>query len=279
VSFPVWPRSPTETSMSRNLSQIVADLFARPLEGKELSAQIQRLGLEMRIVMRGEDTIFGKFLGLLESFQAILPEEQQRYQAALQAISTTTKLSRQEIVRTMSGQLEELKIIEKNVIPSLTGWRDELKTMESRSQGLKGEIANLHARIAQLEGEERTVQAAMTAQQKDLEGTEKAIKQLLSDIGAELSALIKRADTLTAEAPAAQPAPPVAQPVPRKEPVKNDVPGKKKDGEQKVEIQTPPPQQDTKFQKKCPMCGGRFNRLELERKWQCYTCAHEEPDL
>jgi DNA repair exonuclease SbcCD ATPase subunit len=276
--------------MSRNLSQIVADLFATPTEGKELSAQIQRLGLEIRLVVQSEDTIFGKFRGLLESFREILPDEQQRYQAALQALSTTTKLSRQEIIKALSGQLEELKIIEKNVMPSLTGWRDELSTMEARSQGLKAEMANLHARITQLEGEEKTVQAAMAVRQKDLEGAEKTIRQLLADIGAEISALNKKAEELTAEATAAQPAPPApkppavqpaqpaAQPAPQKGPVKNDVPVKKKDAEKKVEIQPPPPQQDTKFQKKCPMCGGPFHLLELEKIWQCYTCAYEEPD-
>jgi chromosome segregation ATPase len=260
--------------MSRNLSQIVADLFARPTEGKELSTQIQRLGLEIRTVVQGEDTILGKFRGLLESFREVLPDEQQRYQAALQALSTTSKLSRQEIIKAMSAQLEELKIIEKNVMPSLIGWRDGLKTMEARSQGLKGEMANLQARIAQLEGEERTVQAAIAARQKDLESTEKTIKQLLADIGAEISALNKKAEELTAEVPAEKPAPPAAKPLPQKEPGNSDAPARK----QKVEIQASPPPQDTKFQRKCPMCGGPFHLLELENKWQCYTCAYEEPD-
>ncbi|NTW60408.1 MAG: hypothetical protein HGA43_14735 [Nitrospirae bacterium] len=265
--------------MSRNLSQIVADLFARPTEGKELSAQIQRLGLEIRTVVQSEDTIFGKLRELLESFRGILPDEQQRYHAALQALCTASKLSRQEIIKAMSDQLEELKIIEKNVIPSLTGWRDGLKTMEARSQGLKGEIANLQARIAQLEGEERTVQAAMAARRKDLEGAEKTIKQLLADIGAEIGALNKKAEELTAEAPSAQPAPPTAQPVQQKEPVKSDVPvKKKKDGEQKIEIQRTSPAPDTKYQRKCPMCGGPFHLLELENIWQCFSCAYEEPN-
>jgi len=268
--------------MSRNLSQIVADLFARPTEGKELSAQVQRLGLEIRLVVQSEDTVFGKFRGLLESFRAILPDEQQRYQAALQALSTTSKLSRQEIIKAMNGQLEELKIIEKGIMPSLTGWSDEQKAMEARSQGLKGEIANLHARIAQLEGEEKTVHAAMAVRQKDLDGAERTIKQVLAEIGAEISAFNRKAEELTAEAPAAQPAPPpappAAKPVPQKVPVKSEAPGRKqKDDEKKIEIRVPPPQQDTKFQKKCPMCGGPFHLLELENIWQCYTCAYEEP--
>jgi ribosomal protein L37AE/L43A len=58
--------------------------------------------------------------------------------------------------------------------------------------------------------------------------------------------------------------------------VKSDAPGKKKDGEQKTAIKKAAPQQGTKFQKKCPMCGGPFHLLELENIWQCFTCAYEE---
>jgi ribosomal protein L37AE/L43A len=268
--------------MSRNLSQIVAELFANPTEGKDLSAQIQRLGLEIKLVVQGEDTMFGKFRGLLESFREIIPDEQQRYHAAIKALSTTSKLSRQEIVKAMNGQLEELKIIEKNVImPALPGWREELKAMEARLQGLKGEIANLRARLAQLEGEEKTVQAAMATRQKDLERAEKSIKDLFADIGAEITSVNKQVEGLPAEGPPlAQPTPPapsVAAALP-KEPVKSDAPAKKKkEIEQKVELQAASPPVDSKFQRKCPMCGGPLNLLQLENLWQCFTCAYEEP--
>ena len=32
--------------------------------------------------------------------------------------------------------------------------------------------------------------------------------------------------------------------------------------------------QDTKYQKKCPACGGQMS--DYGEKWQCYSCAHEE---
>jgi len=268
--------------MSKNLSQILADLFAKPTEGNELSPHIQHLGIEIRKVVHSEDTMFGRFSGLLESFRTIIPDEKQRYQAALQALSTTSKLSRQEILKAMGGQLEELKIVETGLMPAQSAWRDELTTMDARSQGLQGEIANLRARMAQLEGEERTVQAAMAARQKDLEGAEKTIKQLLADIGAEISALKKKLEEWTADTPAAEQAQPAAQPSPKKEPPResqqSDVSGKKKDVEHTSEIEASSPQQDTKFQRKCPMCGGPFHLLELENIWQCYTCAYEEPN-
>ena len=34
--------------------------------------------------------------------------------------------------------------------------------------------------------------------------------------------------------------------------------------------------QDTQWQKKCPMCGGRMDFLSGEKIWMCYSCAYEE---
>jgi ribosomal protein S27AE len=256
-----------ENIMSRNLSQIVADLFAKPTEGEDQSSRIKRLRDEAKIVIGSEDTVFGRLRGLLESFRGIIPDEKQRYLAALQALSTTSKLGPQEIVKAVNGQLEEMKVLEKGLMPTLPGWRNELKTMEARSQQLKGEMAQLRERIAQLESEEKTVLTGIAAREKELELAEKSMKDLFADIEAEVTSIKKKVEEFTAEAPAAQPSP-------KKEPQKIDVPIEKK-----VEIQTAPPPVDTKFERKCPMCGGRFNLLELEKKWQCYTCAYEETTM
>lgn len=260
--------------MSKNLSQIIADLFAKPAEGKELSSQIQRLGVEIRNVVRSEDTVFGKFHGLLGSFREVIPDEQQRYLAALKALSTTSKLSRQEIIKAINGQLEEMKIIEKSVLPSLPAWRDSLKAMDAKAQERKGEIAKLRERLAQLESEEKTLLSGMAAREKDLEAAEKAIQDIFADIRAEMTSLNKKMEDLPAEGPEAQTGPGAAQTAP----VKGSVPAEKKESvERKTEIQAAPAPVDPKFQKKCPMCGGQFNLLELQSIWQCFNCGHEEP--
>jgi chromosome segregation ATPase len=257
--------------MSRNISEIVADLFAKSTGGEDQSFRTRRLRDEIKKVIGSEDTIFGKLRGLLESFREIIPDENQRYLAALKALSTTSKLGPKEIVKAVNGQLEELKVLEKGLMPTVPG-RDELKAMESRSQQLKGEIAQLRERMARLESEETTVRTGIFAREKELELAEKTVKDLFADIGAEITSLKKKLEELTAEAPA-------AQALPQGDPLKNDIPGGKKGGgEQKIGTKAASPPEDTKFQRKCPMCGGRFNLLELEKKWQCYTCAYEEPD-
>ena len=112
-----------EKNMNEILSQIVADLFVKSKGGEELSSEIHRLRDEIKKVIESEDAIFGKFRGLLESFREIIPEEKQRYNAAIKALSTTSKLSRQEIVKAVNNQLEELKILEKGLMPALPGAR------------------------------------------------------------------------------------------------------------------------------------------------------------
>ena len=47
-------------------------------------------------------------------------------------------------------------------------------------------------------------------------------------------------------------------------------------GEQKSKIRESSAPQDTEWQKKCPMCGGRINFHSQEQMWMCYTCAYEE---
>ena len=278
--------------MSKNFSQIFTELYARPVEGEDLYFRIRNVGEEIRKMVQSGETMSGRFQGLLESFRGIIPDEQQRYQAALKALSTTSKLGRQEVINAMNSQFEELKVLEKGLMPSHAGWDGELQAMETRSQMLKGEMANLRARIAQLESEEQLIQAGIAVRGKYLALVEKTVKELFANIGAEIAALNKKVEELPADASATQPAsiavpqtPPAQQPnpraeetIPQKVPVISDAPGKQKEGgEQKVEIKTEPVPVDSKFQRKCPQCGGPFHLLELEYIWQCFTCGHEEP--
>lgn len=78
-------------------------------------------------VIEGENTIFGKFRELVESFEEIIPEENQRYHAAIKALSTTSKLSRQEIVKAVNIQLEELKPLEKSLMSALPAGATSLR--------------------------------------------------------------------------------------------------------------------------------------------------------
>ncbi len=274
--------------MSKNVSQIVADLFAKPANGAGLPSQARTLGDELKKAVQSEETIYGKFRGLLESFREIIPDEQQRYQAALKALSTTAKLSRQEITKAIDEQAKDLKVVEKGFLPAQAGWRNELKAMENRAQQLKGEIAQLREKVAQLESEEKGVLAAKASREKELEQAEQTVKDVFAGIGTELIAFKKKLEELPAEsagtppgptaaAQAPSPVPPSMPAAPSPAPQKKDASSKKKESrEPAIEIQGAAVTAETQYQRKCPMCGGPFNLLELENKWQCFTCGHEE---
>jgi ribosomal protein L37AE/L43A len=205
----------------------------------------------------------------VESFEEIIPEEKQRYNAAIKALSTTSKLSWQEIVKAVNNQLEELKILEKSLMPALP-WRDELKAMEAKSREMSDEISKLREKIGRLESEEKGIHNGMAAREKEMELVEKAVGELFTDIEAEITSIKNRIEEFTAESAAAQPTPP-------RDSLKSDVPSEKKEGgEQKSEISESSAPLDTEWQKKCPMCGGRMDFNLNEEMWQCYSCAYEE---
>ena len=261
-----------EKNRSEILSRILADLFVKSKEGEGLSSKIHHLRDEIKKVIESEDTIFGKFRGLVESFREIIPDEKQRYHAAIQALSTTAKLSQQEIVKAVNNQLEELKILEKGLMPALPGWHDEFKVMEARSREMRDEISKLREKIGQLEGEEKGILNGMAARKKEMELVGKAVGKLFTDLGAEITSIKKKVEEFTAESAA-------PQPVPDREAVnKSDIfPGEGKgSGERKSEMPGSPAPQDGEWQRKCPMCGGRMDFYAQEEMWQCYSCAYEE---
>jgi len=254
-----------EKNRNEILSRIVADLSVKSKDGEELSSKIHRLRDEIKKVIENEDTIFGKISGLVESFREIIPEEKQRYNAALKALSATSKLSQQEIIKAVNNQLGELKILEKGLLSALPGWRDELKATEAKSREMRDEISKLRERIGRLESEEKEILNGMAAREKEMERVEKAVGEIFADIGSDITYTKKRVEEFTAESAATQPIPP-----------RDSIfPSEKKSGEQKSIIPEPSAQKDTEFQKKCPMCGGRMDFNIQGESWICYSCAYE----
>lgn len=261
-----------EKNRNETLSRLVVDLFEKSKGGEALSSKIDRLRDEIKKVVEREDSIFGKLRGLVESFQEIIPEEKQRYHAAMKALSTTSKLSVQEIVSAVNNQLEELKIVEKGLMPALPGWRDELKVKEAKSKEMREEISRLREKIGRLEREEKEILSGMAVREKEMELVETAMKELFSDIGTEITSLKAKVEEFAAERAA-------AQPIPHNDSITRDIPREKKDdGERKSENSESSSPQDTESQKKCPMCGGRMDFNLHKEMWQCYSCAYEESE-
>ncbi len=277
--------------MNEILSRIVADLFEKTKGGEELSSKIHRLRDEIRKVVESEDTIYGKLRGLVESLREIIPDEKQRYNAAMKALSTTSKLSRNEIVKAVNNQLEELKILEKGLIPALPNWRDELKARDARLQEARAEIAKLREVISRLESEEQGILDYTAARNKEIQLAEKAMRDLFTDIGSEITSVKTKVHEFTAERAVAPPSPP--QPMPAQaippltippqpiwpgDSMKSDAPVGKKGSDvhssEAPQVFSEP--QYSESQKNCPMCGIRMEPYNNNSMWRCFSCAHEE---
>ncbi len=243
---------------------IIFDLLAKAKEKEGLD--VVRLRNELREKIEAGDKTFGKFRELMESFQDIIPQEKQRYHAAIKALSTTSGISRQNIVESAKNRLEELKIVEKGVLASLTGFNDELKAMESRSNKIKSEIAKLREKIADFEKEEQEILADIEARGRDTKVVEDGVRKVFGDIEAEISDIKEKIEEFTGEKGSSLP---ITTP--------DSGESQKRDDEREgIEIEAAIPQEETKWTKKCPLCGALMNFHTSESMWKCYTCGNEE---
>jgi ribosomal protein L37AE/L43A len=285
------------------ISRIIADLAAKSEGGEELSAAIHRLSDELKKVIQSEDTIFGKFRGLLESFRGVIPDEKQRYQAAVAAMATTSKLSRQEVVGAVAGQLAELKILEKGLVSAFPGRRGEVDAMQARARDIRDEVAKLRERTAQLESEEKKLLGDIASREKESGLVEQEVGKIFADIGSDIAGIKQKIESFTSELAASQPAPSGDSIFPNGSPGEPPAPQgithpsaqKKSDapepalsggaifpdeamggGGEKNELPESSASRNAGLQKKCPMCGGRMDFNIGEKIWMCYSCAYEE---
>lgn len=256
--------------MNEGLSRLIAGLLMQAKGGEDLSSGINRVRTVIKKVIEGENTILGKLHALVESFREVIPEEKQRYHAAIKALSATAKLSRQEIVTAVNNQLEELKILERIMISVLPHAPGELKAMEAKLQEMRNEISSLREKTARLEKKEKEIADSMAGREKDTSVLEKAIREVFTDIRAEITSIKKKVEELPAESAAQQPIPDTVT-------VKTDFPGKEKQssGEKSITDQISS-HIGTKPQKTCPMCGGQMSFSATRELWQCFPCAYEE---
>lgn len=246
----------------------LSDFLAKAKESE--GRDVVRLRDEIRKEIEAGEKILGKFRGLVESFQDIISDEKQRYNAAIRALSTTSGLSRQNVLEATDNQLEELKMLEKGVMSALPEFRDDLNAMESKSKEIKNEIVKLHEKIGQLEKEEQELLDSMAARKTEMKAVEETVRRLFTDIGSEITGIRKKIEEFTAEKAPPQPiVPPVVESHKREE---------EKGGiEEESKIEWTPEPQETEGIKRCSMCGGQMDFNIQYGMWMCYACGHEEP--
>lgn len=280
------------TDEKNDIKGLLSDLLAKAKGLNELDLVLLRD--EIRKEIEAGDKTLERFLELVESFQEVLPKEKQRYSVAIRALFTTSKISRQNVFESIDKQLEELGKLESSASSGLTGFSDELNEMESRLQETKSELTDLREKIAALEKVEQKILDNISDREKEKNAVEEAVKTVFADITAEISAVKKKIEEYTAEKGSPKP---IAEPDPiesekQEDNVEEGGVKEKEWGVEEIKIGTgeeeggaeeedkvgelPPIQ--SKFVKKCPMCGGQINFLIEEATWMCYTCGHEEAE-
>jgi hypothetical protein len=271
-----------EQNVNDKISQIVADLFNPPKPGENWAVRMQLFRDEVRKIAERDQTTFGTFLGLLESFRTVIPDEKQRYHAAIQAMSATAKLNKDGLLTAIADQLAELAAIEKDLMPVIPEQRNQLTGWDARAKVIRNEITQMRDRIAQLENEEKGIVTYIAARQQELDYVEKSMQLVFAAVGSDITAVKDKILEYTAEtAPVQQPVQAAAEAAPQpaaqpaEQPAADAPPEPREAAGQAIEI-AEPPALDPKFQKPCPMCGGVMNFQMMDDAWICYACAHEE---
>lgn len=266
------------------LSQIAADLLAGSKESGE-PLNIYRFRGEIEKALGTTEEVFWKFRGIVESFRDILPDEKQRFEAAIKAMGATAGLGQEDVLKAADNQLDEIKVLEQELISALGSRRDELKAMEARTREVRKEISRLREVINRLEREEQDLLGGISAREEEAKLAEKGLKDLFKEIGEEITGIKHKIVGFAAEKVA--PRPIVIKSNKHEEETKGGkqagkvteppaIETKNKPEEESSILETPPPPARKKGERECPMCGGGMSYFLKEKKWQCYSCAHED---
>ncbi len=277
----------------RPILEVLAKANGR--EGLDLGLLADEIRKEL-----GADDTFGKFMELVKSLRDIIPNEKQRYNAAIKALSTTAGVSRDDILQSSEERLEELDSIEKEGMFALSGLRDELSAMDSRSKAVKSEVAKLREKISELEHEDEMLLSGMAALEHEVKRIDDSVRKVFRDAGDEIVGIKRKIEQFSAEEVNSEPEPALkksgeigpknaredfeiepkvasaekeaaSDPLTPPDPIEGD-----KDDYENGCIETEEISEAPDMKKECRVCGELMHFLAEEEKWKCYNCGRAE---
>jgi hypothetical protein len=249
--------------------------FSKP-PGRRLSLESGKLTDEIRKEIEREGEPLKKFLELVDSFKDIIPEEDKRFNAALKALGHAAGLVRKDVVGAADRQLEELKKQQEIFSYSVAHRRRELKSMGTKSREIRTQVAELRDRIRRLEEQEKEMLSNMEEGEREIASTEERFGSIVGDLGREIAGIKQRilehipeaplpGEKTTGEAP--RPRKKAVAPAPQAAPAVED-PAR--------ELKRPEEKKASGSARQCPVCNNQMDWYEVEKKWKCFVCAHEE---
>lgn len=224
-------------------------------EGGEQLFNGGRLQQGIRDEMQQEGGPLGKFLGLVESFREIIPDEDKRYSAALKALAQASDLSPEDVLGAAEIRLSDFKKLEQGLSSAADGWRKELKELETRSREIKAQISQLQDKLQDLQEEEEEVLDKLAAGEEGISSAVERAGAVLRDLEQEIKDIKGKIILhISGEAPS-------EVETPRAE-------GRRRRGR--------PSSEAAQGKRACPNCSGQMDWYEVEKTWKCFVCAHEE---
>jgi hypothetical protein len=144
--------------------------------------QDDQISDEIRSEIKKEGENLGRFLDLVESFRAIIPDEGKRYYAAFTALSKTMGLDRDMITEAADKQLEALKKQEDGLSQKVKEKRDELDSLTSKAKSLRKEITVLQESIGRLEKEEKDIVDNISSEENKIKLMEEGFDNVVKEI-------------------------------------------------------------------------------------------------
>jgi enoyl reductase-like protein len=187
-------------------------------------------------------------------------------------LSTTSGLSKEDVLKAADRQLAELKKLKEGLISALPDWHDDLKVMESKSLEIRKEISRLREEIMLLETKRQEILDGMAVREKEMEIAEKGMEDLFEDIVAEIVDIREKIGESTYE-----------RVLPRSIKTPHSTKYSKRDMEEsdcasESDFREVFARQEIEGGKKCSLCGGQMNLYLKDKMWKCFVCAYEEAE-
>lgn len=239
--------------MKEGFSRLIAGLLEQASKGEDLSSLVGRVRALMRKELEDEDTIPGRLKALEGSLREVIPDENQRFQAACKALSATSKLKREEIASAINDQLEELAMLEKLLVTALPQVIAEIR---AELTSFKGKAGDPHVESAAQHVPDRgiTSPGSQTISKDSIFPGQVPVPEQKQNDEKDRDRAISKDSIFPASA---------------------QVPESKPAGENTRKTAEP---SDGVMKQKCPLCGGRMNYSAADGKWQCHSCGFENND-
>lgn len=242
-----------------------------------LSLESGRLLESIRSELRKSGGELQKFLSLAESLREIIPDERKRLAAAFKALHESSGTTTNDILTSVENQLSVLRSQKERLMESFSAGGEERKALLANLDGIKSRMSALREGLRKLEEEEKAVLSRIAAEEEEARKAEKTVDSITGSIEKELHEIKEKVSRFLAEGIDFSAGPGSESPgdVFLQEETEEETPEAEAPLKSPVS-ETPPADAPETQGKPCPSCRNKMDWYEVDGKWKCFVCGHEE---